>query len=107
MAVWDRKRTKNPKTQTIRKLMDEQGGKITLLWVSGHVGITNNENADTATKKALTERIQSTEKHSKPQKVDRTETSTGATKIMEHHDNRDQPTHNKLLQNNTRNDHEP
>jgi hypothetical protein len=55
MAVWDRKRTKNPKTQTIRKLMDQQGGKITLLWVLGHVGITNN--ADTATKKALTERI--------------------------------------------------
>jgi archaellum biogenesis ATPase FlaH len=31
MAVSDRKQTKNPKTQTIRKLMDQQGGKITLL----------------------------------------------------------------------------
>jgi hypothetical protein len=35
----------SPKTQTIRKLMDLQVGKITLLWVPGHVGITGNENA--------------------------------------------------------------
>jgi hypothetical protein len=35
MAVSDRKRTKNPKTQTIRKLMDQQREKITLLWVPG------------------------------------------------------------------------
>jgi ribonuclease HI len=39
MNVWDRKRIKNPKTQTIRNLMDQQGGKIMLLWVPGHVGI--------------------------------------------------------------------
>jgi hypothetical protein len=82
-----------------------------LLWV---VGITNNENADPTTKKARNEQIQSTEKHPKPHKVDRMETSTRATKIMEQHDNRDeraqtthQPTQNKLLQNNTRSDHEP
>jgi hypothetical protein len=31
MAVSDRKRTKNPKTQTIRILMDQQGGKM---WVT-------------------------------------------------------------------------
>jgi hypothetical protein len=42
MAVSDRKRTKNPKTQTIRKLMHQQGGKITLLWVPWHVGMTGN-----------------------------------------------------------------
>jgi hypothetical protein len=55
MAVSNRKRTKNPKTLSIRKLMDQQGGKITLLWVQGHVGVTGNENADTAAKKALNE----------------------------------------------------
>jgi ribonuclease HI len=58
MAVSDRKRTK---TQTIRKLMDQQGGKITLLWVPGHVGITGNKTADTAAKKAMNERIKNTE----------------------------------------------
>jgi archaellum biogenesis ATPase FlaH len=31
MALSDRKQTKNPKTQTITKLMDQQGGEITLL----------------------------------------------------------------------------
>jgi hypothetical protein len=59
MVVSDRKRTKNPKIQTIRKLLDQQGGKITLLWVPGYVGITGNENASTAD-----EIIQSTEKYS-------------------------------------------
>jgi ribonuclease HI len=63
MTVSDRKQTKNPKTQTIRKLMDQQGGKITLLWVPGYVGITGNENVDTAAKEAQNERIQSTEKY--------------------------------------------
>jgi hypothetical protein len=29
MAVADRKQTKNPKIQAIRKLMDQQGGKTT------------------------------------------------------------------------------
>jgi ribonuclease HI len=42
--------------------MDQEGEKITLLRVSGHMGVTGNENADTASKKALKERIQSTEK---------------------------------------------
>jgi hypothetical protein len=43
--------------------MDQQGGKITLLWVAGHVGIIGNENADTAAKVALNQRIQSTKKY--------------------------------------------
>jgi ribonuclease HI len=43
--------------------MDQQGGKITLLWVPGHVGITGNENAYTAAKKALNERKHSTDKY--------------------------------------------
>jgi ribonuclease HI len=53
MVVSDRKRTKNPQTQTIRELMDQQGGKITLFSVRGHVGITSNKNADTVAKEAL------------------------------------------------------
>jgi hypothetical protein len=36
---------------------------ITLFWVPGHVGFSGNENADTAAKEALNERIQSTEKY--------------------------------------------
>jgi ribonuclease HI len=43
--------------------MDQQGGKITLHWVPGHVSITSNENADTAAKEVLNERIKSTEKN--------------------------------------------
>jgi ribonuclease HI len=43
--------------------MEQQGGEIMLLWVPGHVGITGNENADTAAKEALNERIQSTKKY--------------------------------------------
>jgi hypothetical protein len=58
IAVSDRKRMKNPQTQTIRKLMDQQGGKITFVWLPG------NENADTASKEALNERILSTKKYS-------------------------------------------
>jgi ribonuclease HI len=63
IAVSDKKRTENSKTQTIRKLMGQQGGRITLLWVPGHVSITNNDNAGTAAKEALNELIQSTEKY--------------------------------------------
>jgi ribonuclease HI len=63
IAVSDKKRTKNSKTQTIRKFMGQQEGRITLLWVPGHVGITNKDNAGTAAKEAMNERIQSTEKY--------------------------------------------
>jgi hypothetical protein len=46
------------KTQTIRKIMDQQCGKITLLWVPGHMGIICN-----VTKEALNEQIKSIEKY--------------------------------------------
>jgi ribonuclease HI len=95
MAVSNRKRTKNHKTQTTRKLMDQQGEKITLLRVSGHVGITGNENADTAAKKALNERIQITAKYP-PQDLKWIERKYQAD--QQQHDNRDeraQTTHQK------------
>jgi hypothetical protein len=37
MAVENRTPTKNPKTQTIRKMLDHEGPRITLLWVPSHV----------------------------------------------------------------------
>jgi hypothetical protein len=43
--------------------MDQQGGKITLLWVPGHVGVIFNENAYTAAKETLNEGIESTKKY--------------------------------------------
>jgi hypothetical protein len=38
IAVSDRKRFKNPKTQLIRKLIDQASTNITLLWVPNQVG---------------------------------------------------------------------
>jgi hypothetical protein len=43
MAAENRTPTKNPKTQTIRKKLDHEEPKITLLWVPSHVGIPGNE----------------------------------------------------------------
>jgi hypothetical protein len=47
MAVKSRTPTKNPKPQTIRKMLDQDGPRITLLWVM------MNEKADQAAKEAL------------------------------------------------------
>jgi ribonuclease HI len=62
MAAESRTPTKNPKTQTIRKMLDQEGPRITLLWVPSHKGIPVNEKADQAAKKALHEDISSTER---------------------------------------------
>jgi hypothetical protein len=35
--------SKNPKTLSLRKLLDEEREKVTLLWVPGHMGIPGNE----------------------------------------------------------------
>jgi ribonuclease HI len=45
MAAESRTPTKNPKTQTIRKMLDQEGPKITLQWVPSHKGIPGNEKA--------------------------------------------------------------
>jgi hypothetical protein len=55
VAASDKKYTKIPKTWVIRKLLEQEGDKITLLWVRSHVGITGNEEAGTAAREALNE----------------------------------------------------
>jgi hypothetical protein len=54
---------KKPKTQTIRKMLDHEGPKITLLWVPSQRGIPGNEKADQAAKEALDEDIPTTERY--------------------------------------------
>jgi ribonuclease HI len=53
IAALDKKITKNPKKQTIRKLLEQQGAKITLLWVPNHVGVQENEEVDNVLKKSF------------------------------------------------------
>jgi hypothetical protein len=98
MAISDRKQTKNPKKQTIRKLMDQQGGKITLLWVPEHVGITRQRANTKHRKYPLQEFTKWIErKHQEEQPA-----------YVEQHDKRDEGlTQNRLLQSNTGSDHEP
>jgi ribonuclease HI len=45
--------TRNPKTRIIRKLIDNSGNQISLIWVPSHAGISGNK----AAKDALTEEI--------------------------------------------------
>jgi ribonuclease HI len=63
MAAENRTSTKNFKTNTIRKMLDHEGPRITLLWVPSHVGIPGNEKADQAAKQTLDEDISTTERN--------------------------------------------
>jgi hypothetical protein len=63
MAAESRTPTKNPKTQTIRKMLDQEGPRITLPLVPSHKGIPGNEKADQAAKKTLNEDIPTTERY--------------------------------------------
>jgi ribonuclease HI len=56
--------TKNPMTQTIRKMLDQEEPRITLLWVFSHKEIPGNEKADQAAKEALDKNIPITERYS-------------------------------------------
>jgi hypothetical protein len=46
MAAENHTPKKNLKTQTMRKMLDLEGPRITLLWVSSHLGIPGNEKAN-------------------------------------------------------------
>jgi hypothetical protein len=59
MAAKSRTPTKNPKTQTIRKMLDQEGPRITFL----HKGIPDNKKADQTAKEALNEEIPTTERY--------------------------------------------
>jgi ribonuclease HI len=58
MAVEGSKCTKNPKTRRIRELLDQEKGRVKLLWIPSHSGITGNERADEAAKKRVRRRHQ-------------------------------------------------
>jgi hypothetical protein len=60
MAAESHTPTKNPKTQTIRKMLDQEGPKITLIWVPSNKEIPGNEKADQSAKEALDEDIPTT-----------------------------------------------
>jgi ribonuclease HI len=55
--------TKNPKKQTNRKMMDQEGLRITLLWVPSHKGIPGNKKTDQVAKETLDEDIPTTERY--------------------------------------------
>jgi hypothetical protein len=42
MAIQGDINSKNPKTLSLTKLLEEEREKVTLLWVSGHMGIPGN-----------------------------------------------------------------
>jgi ribonuclease HI len=68
MAVEGDINSKNPKTLSLRKQLDEEREKVTLLWVPGHMGIPDNEIADEKAKSALQDDLLSTKKYP-PQNV--------------------------------------
>jgi hypothetical protein len=56
--------SKNPKTLSLKKQLDEEREKVILLWVPGHMAIPRNEIADEEAKTALEDDLLATEKYS-------------------------------------------
>jgi ribonuclease HI len=61
IAASDKKDTKNQKTRRMRKLLGQEGDKITLRWFPSHVETPGNEEADNAVREALDEDLDKTE----------------------------------------------
>jgi ribonuclease HI len=53
MSVEGTRWTKNPKTRRIKELLDQEKGRVKLMWIPNHSGITWNERTGEATKNAL------------------------------------------------------
>jgi ribonuclease HI len=53
MAIEGNINSKNPKTLSLRKLLDEEREKVTFLWVPGYMGLPGNEIANEEAKAAL------------------------------------------------------
>jgi hypothetical protein len=90
MAAESRTRKKNPKTQTIRKMLDQEGPRITLLWVPSHKGILGNEKANQAANEALNKDIpplkdtrQTTWINGYPKRTSKKETKNGNNEMKE------------------------
>jgi ribonuclease HI len=63
MAAESRTPTKNPKTLIIKKMLQNEGPRITLLWVPCHKEIPGNKKVDQAAKEVLDEDISSNERY--------------------------------------------
>jgi hypothetical protein len=63
MASSDKKETKNPETQTIRTLIEQEVVKITLLWGPSHVGIHGNKETNNVAKKSFDDNVGKTEEY--------------------------------------------
>jgi ribonuclease HI len=63
MAVEGNINSKNSKTPSLRKFLDEKRDEVTLLWVPGHMGIPGSEKANEGVKPALEEDLLATEKY--------------------------------------------
>jgi ribonuclease HI len=50
-------------TRKIRRLMDKRKGNVTLCWVPGHAGVTENEEVHEVLKRDIEESIPNDEKY--------------------------------------------
>jgi ribonuclease HI len=63
IAASYKKDTNKPKTQTIRKQLEQQEAKITLLWLPNHVRIQENKEVDNVAKESLDKNLEKTQEY--------------------------------------------